>query len=228
MAQRTSAAKAGSLQAREAGGLAALFVAEGAEEDTAEAQLRELMSTAKAEEASPLAKVASGNLPAVCLAILLILYADNARTQSSSESESVFGVIFEVMSAFGNVGLTLSTAALSTVASWTAFSKVVLICVMFLGRMKIVPERSESMGVAVYSEWGSPVAADDSHGGLPALSNSNLLASPKEHVFTIGAKVLAAAQQTKLALRDAFERRIPEAPGKAPPGSPPLMAPLEE
>jgi Trk-type K+ transport system membrane component len=193
-------------------GVSALFDAEGAEVDTVEQRLKEILATAKAEEPSPLTAVATGPAPLMLTAILLILYADNSKTYCMSEAFSVFGVIFEVASAFGNVGLSLSTDALSTVAFLSVFSKVVVMAVMFFGRMRIVPERSELMDVSLYEQWGEPILTGDSPVQLSLLEGGGSLSG---HLYTIGQGVLALQQTRKRSLVRLFSEGSPGA--KPPP-----------
>jgi hypothetical protein len=196
-------------------GISALFDAEGAEVDTVEQRLKEILATAKAEEPSPLTAVATGPAPLMLTAILLILYADTSKTHCMSEAFSVFGVIFEVASAFGNVGLSLSTDALSTVAFLSVFSKVVVMAVMFFGRMRIVPERSELMDVSLYEQWGEPIITGDSPAQLYLREGGGSLSG---HLYTIGQGVLALQQTRKRSLVGLFSEGSPGAkpsPAKA-------------
>ena len=140
--------------------------------------------------------------------MLLILYADTSRTQCSTEAFSVVGVVFEAVSAFGNVCLTLSMDALSTAAFLSPFSKVVLMALMFLGRMKTVPDRSEANDVALYEEWGEPAVPGDDSAAAHALLELPTGESLSGHVFTIGQGFIAEQQLKKRsALVGAFATR---------------------
>lgn len=69
---------------------------------------------------------------------------------------NMFAVFFEIMSAYGNVGLSLGYPGTVTSfsAKWRPFSKVVLCGVMYLGRHRGLPD---SVDRALRLEVGQPV-----------------------------------------------------------------------
>lgn len=228
VAQRTTAKK---LEDAKKGVLDTLFDPEGAEEDTAEAQLREFVESAKGKgdsQLSHLASVATGAVPVVMLSVLLVLYADSGKAQCENESRSIFGIIFEVASAFGNVGLSMSTEALSAVAYLSTFSKLVIIWVMVYGRMKTIPEVNDAT-MELYEVWGEPpkvgegsaVPAKGEWGAANAEEGGD---SGNAHLFTQGVGALsrylskASEKPGRLMLSQVFE--APSSPSSSPQAAP--------
>ena len=75
------------------------------------------------------------------LAVLLIVIAETSSFEADPVSYSVFNVIFEVISAYGCVGISvgLPNVAYSFSGGWHVFSKLVLCAVMLRGRHRGLP-----------------------------------------------------------------------------------------
>jgi Trk-type K+ transport system membrane component len=101
----------------------------------------------------------TGELAFVILAIFLIAASENQNIKDDSQL-NLFALIFEVISAFGTVGLSLGhvNSAVSLCAVLKPFSKVVLIFVMFYGRHRGLPSRIDKSvnlpGLAEVEEAG--------------------------------------------------------------------------
>ncbi|KAL9080890.1 MAG: hypothetical protein Q9159_007487, partial [Coniocarpon cinnabarinum] len=77
----------------------------------------------------------------ICLAIFLITIVEGARFDSNPVVFSCFNVIFEVVSAYGCVGISVGVpwAAYSFCGAWHKLSKLILIAVMIRGRHRGLP-----------------------------------------------------------------------------------------
>lgn len=75
------------------------------------------------------------------LAVFLILIIENSQIERDPVSFSVFNVVFEVISAYGTVGLSVGVPnnAYSFCGSWHKLSKLVLCAVMLRGRHRGLP-----------------------------------------------------------------------------------------
>jgi len=76
----------------------------------------------------------------ICVAMIIISIAEDTKL-ATDPNFPAFNIIFEVISGFGNVGLSMSYPGSFKCFSsfWTPFSKYVLIAVMLLGRLRNVP-----------------------------------------------------------------------------------------
>lgn len=77
----------------------------------------------------------------IALAIFLIMIIEGGQFESSPMVFSVFNVIFEVVSGYGCVGISvgLPNEAYSFCGSWHKLSKLILIAVMIRGRHRGLP-----------------------------------------------------------------------------------------
>lgn len=77
----------------------------------------------------------------ICLAIFLIMIVEGARFESDPVVFSCFNVIFEVVSAYGCVGISVGVpwAAYSFCGAWHTLSKLILTAVMIRGRHRGLP-----------------------------------------------------------------------------------------
>ena len=77
----------------------------------------------------------------VCLAILFIMIIEGSQFASDPVAYSVFNVIFEVVSAYGTVGISvgLPNVAYSFCGGWHVLSKLILCAVMLRGRHRGLP-----------------------------------------------------------------------------------------
>ena len=77
----------------------------------------------------------------IVLAILFITITETSQFERDPVSYSVFNVIFEVVSGYGCVGISvgLPNAAYSFCGGWHAFSKLILCAVMLRGRHRGLP-----------------------------------------------------------------------------------------
>ena len=77
----------------------------------------------------------------IVLAILFITITETSQFEHDPVTYSVFNVIFEVISGYGCVGISvgLPNAAYSFCGGWHAFSKLVLCAVMLRGRHRGLP-----------------------------------------------------------------------------------------
>ena len=77
----------------------------------------------------------------IVLAILFITITETSQFERDPVTYSVFNIIFEVVSAYGCVGISvgLPNAAYSFCGGWHAFSKLVLCAVMLRGRHRGLP-----------------------------------------------------------------------------------------
>lgn len=80
-------------------------------------------------------------LPMLVMATIAILLAEQHKLDYKAPGPwfSIWGIIFEVSSAFGTVGLTLSTAACSLSGFVSTFSKFVFMMLMLVGRHRGLP-----------------------------------------------------------------------------------------
>lgn len=85
--------------------------------------------------------ILSQEIPFMLVCILLILLADGNKTRGTTPPFflSVWGVLFEVASAFGTCGLTLSTTSVCTATFLSPFSRYVVMLVMLAGRHRGLP-----------------------------------------------------------------------------------------
>jgi Trk-type K+ transport system membrane component len=74
----------------------------------------------------------------VFLAITIILFIEGSRIQAYPQDYSVFYVFFEVVSAYGTVGQSLSETN-----SYNGWSKLVIIFIMLLGRHRGLPSKND-------------------------------------------------------------------------------------
>jgi len=78
---------------------------------------------------------------AIVLAVFLIMIIEGGQFERDPETFSVFNVIFETVSAYGTVGISVGVpnAAYSFCGAWHTLSKLVLCCVMIRGRHRGLP-----------------------------------------------------------------------------------------
>ncbi len=69
----------------------------------------------------------------IVFATLLLLLTDGAAVEQSTGRGSFISLLFEVVSAFGTVGLSVLSTAATGSLTWAG--KLVIICVMYLGRL---------------------------------------------------------------------------------------------
>ena len=77
----------------------------------------------------------------ICLAVFLIMIVEGARFETDPVVFSCFNVIFEVVSAYGCVGISVGVpwAAYSFCGAWHTLSKLILTAVMIRGRHRGLP-----------------------------------------------------------------------------------------
>ena len=77
----------------------------------------------------------------IALAVLFIMITETGQFERDPVQYSVFNVIFEVISAYGCVGISvgLPNAAYSFCGGWHALSKLILCAVMIRGRHRSLP-----------------------------------------------------------------------------------------
>jgi Trk-type K+ transport system membrane component len=77
----------------------------------------------------------------ICLAILFITIAEASSFESDPVDFSTFNIIFETVSAYGCVGISVGVpwAAYSFSGAWNKISKLILIAVMIRGRHRGLP-----------------------------------------------------------------------------------------
>ena len=77
----------------------------------------------------------------ICLAVLLIMIIESSSFAADPVSYSVFNVLFEVVSAYGTVGISvgLPNVAYSFCGGWHILSKLILCAVMLRGRHRGLP-----------------------------------------------------------------------------------------
>ncbi|KAK3719147.1 hypothetical protein LTR37_004711 [Vermiconidia calcicola] len=77
----------------------------------------------------------------LCLAVFLICIVEHKPLRIAAPGFSIFSVIFEVVSAYGNIGLSLGVpySESSFSAAWHVLSKLILLTVMLRGRHRILP-----------------------------------------------------------------------------------------
>lgn len=78
-----------------------------------------------------------------CIFVIAMCELENIRGNVAPFSLSIWGITFEVASAFGTCGLTLSTTPRSTTAYLTPFSKYVVMIVMLVGRHRGLPQKMD-------------------------------------------------------------------------------------
>lgn len=76
------------------------------------------------------------------VAFFCISIAEKTKIQGDQLEFTMFKILFEIVSAYGNVGFSLGYRGTLTAFStqWNPFSKVVLMLVMLLGRQRGLPE----------------------------------------------------------------------------------------
>jgi len=81
------------------------------------------------------------NMSKLVLMFYLILLAEQYDSNDSKWQDlPLIGIIFEFCSAYGTVGLSMSTKAWSLSGDWTFVSRLILVLVMLLGRLRGLPE----------------------------------------------------------------------------------------
>ena len=77
----------------------------------------------------------------LCLAVLFIMIIETGQFENDPANYSVFSVIFETVSAYGCVGISigLPSAAYSFCGGWHVLSKLILCAVMIRGRHRGLP-----------------------------------------------------------------------------------------
>jgi potassium uptake Trk family protein len=77
----------------------------------------------------------------ICIAVLLIMIVETSSFEADPINYSVFNVIFEVVSAYGCVGISvgLPNVAYSFCGGWHVLSKLILCAVMIRGRHRGLP-----------------------------------------------------------------------------------------
>ena len=89
----------------------------------------------------------------VILSIGLILYIEGRHIVDYSEDLSIFHVIFEVISAYGTVGCSLSSSSLSFSQFLSSASRIVIVLVMILGKHRGLPKANDSFQLFVDSHY---------------------------------------------------------------------------
>lgn len=74
------------------------------------------------------------------LLFLILLGEEYADTSEEIRESRFMKIVFEFTSAYGTVGLSMSSEPWSACGNWTAFSRVCLMFVMLLGRLRGLPE----------------------------------------------------------------------------------------
>ena len=77
----------------------------------------------------------------IALAVFVIMIIEGSQFESDPAAFSVFNIIFEVVSGYGTVGISVGVPdqAYSFCGSWHALSKLVLVAVMVRGRHRGLP-----------------------------------------------------------------------------------------
>ncbi len=84
--------------------------------------------------------LSTSEIPLLIMLVLVIFLAEGDRVGNSRHPwVSIWGVLFEMSSAFGPCGLSLSTAALSTAAFLRNVGKCVVMVTMMCGRHRNLP-----------------------------------------------------------------------------------------
>lgn len=98
----------------------------------------------------------------VVLAVLFIMIIEASQFESNPAEFSVFNVIFEVVSGYGCVGISIGVpwAEYSFCGSWHVLSKLVLCWVMLVGRHRGLPVVID-MAVLLPGEWLDKAEAED-------------------------------------------------------------------
>jgi len=101
-----------------------------------------------------------GDAQLIAGAVMLVCFADNATLgqPGGPRDHTIFGVVFELCSAYGTVGLTLSPLSLSLSAYLSTFSQLVVIAVMLAGRLRGLPLEADP-AAALLDEWPAPAPA---------------------------------------------------------------------
>jgi Trk-type K+ transport system membrane component len=99
-------------------------------------------------------RIFARDLTYLFLAWLLISAFETSSLDGPVPRFSMFAILFEIISAYGNVGLSLGYpgTVTSLSAQWTPFSKLILCVVMYLGRHRAIPR---SVDRAVTMEGGT-------------------------------------------------------------------------
>ena len=98
----------------------------------------------------------------IVLAVFLIMIVEGSKFQENPQVWSVFNFIFEVVSAYGCVGISVGVpwAAYSFSGSWQALSKLILCAVMIRGRHRGLPVAIDK-AVLLPGEVGQDLAEED-------------------------------------------------------------------
>ena len=174
----------------------------------------------------PLLRSFSGEVPLLLLALLLICYADDSvmNQVDAPRHRTIFSVVFELCSAYGTVGLTLDPSSLALSAYYSTFSHLIVIAVMFAGRMRGLPLNSDPTS-QLYDDWGVSAPAttygnNDGGGGQyeydgsigqygagpsqwVGLSNTSV----DKHAFTLMGRSLAKSSKIKRSLTGLFAQQ---------------------
>ncbi|PLW39493.1 hypothetical protein PCANC_16808 [Puccinia coronata f. sp. avenae] len=105
----------------------------------------------------------------LALAVWCICIAERNKIVSAqattSPSFSIFSIMFEVVSAYGTIGLSvgLPDSATSMVGGFSTFSKLVVIAVMLRGRHRGLPIAIDRAVILPYDQKSKPNDEDDGH-----------------------------------------------------------------
>ena len=161
--------------------------------------------------ASSLLESVAGDLPVLLGALLVMCYAEDAALAdpAAPRERSVFGFAYDLASAFGTSGLTLSPNELSTSASLGTLAQLVVIYIMLRGRMRGLPLDADAC-VASYSLWALEdageldVTSGGAGGATPAANDFYAVDDfpmhtvSDDHAFTVGVNMLVAHQRQRL------------------------------
>ncbi|KAL8810115.1 MAG: hypothetical protein Q9223_006049 [Gallowayella weberi] len=123
----------------------------------------------------------------VVLAILFISITETSSFERDPVTYSAFNIIFEVISAYGTVGLSVGvpTAAYSFSGDWHVLSKLILIAVMLRGRHRGLPVAIDR-AVLLPSEH---LAAAEEEDAVIRMERSRTMGPGLEKVGTAGTKL---------------------------------------
>ncbi|KAL8729012.1 MAG: hypothetical protein Q9166_005013 [cf. Caloplaca sp. 2 TL-2023] len=122
----------------------------------------------------------------VVLAILFIAITETSSFERDPVTYAAFNIIFEVVSAYGTVGLSigLPTAAYSFSGDWHVLSKLILCAVMLRGRHRGLPVAIDRAVLLP----GEHLTAAEEEDGLIRMERSRTIGSGLEKVGTQGSK----------------------------------------
>lgn len=107
-----------------------------------EAQINESIASEDRNRVSQVVSLLLSDVILLCFGVFLIACIESYSWSQTNMFDNIYRTIFDAISAYGTIGLTLGTiipSPLSYCASFTVVSKLIIIAFMILGRFRMLP-----------------------------------------------------------------------------------------